>query len=47
MNKNYSDIKHLTSKSDFYFLNDKLDLMTEDQEFIEEVFKDKVNIYMN
>lgn len=47
MNKNYSDIKHLTSKADFYFLSDKLDLMTEDKEFIDEVFKNKVNIYMN
>ena len=43
MKKNYSDIKHLASKADFYFLSDKLDLMTEDQEYIEEVFKDKVN----
>ncbi len=44
MKKNYSDIKHLTSRADLHFLSDKLDFMTEDQEFIEEVFKDKVRI---
>lgn len=34
----------MTSKADFYFLSDKIDYMTEDEEFMEEVFKDKVRI---
>jgi hypothetical protein len=42
MKKNYSEIKHLTSKTDFHFISEKLDFMTEDQEIFEEMFKDKV-----
>jgi len=42
MKKTYSEIKHLTSKTDFHFMSDKLDFMTEDQEIFEEIFKDKV-----
>jgi hypothetical protein len=46
MKKTYSDIDHFTNKINPDFMSDKLDFLSENREYFEEIFKEKVYLYL-